>query len=128
MSTGVARRPMCESTWEVGLAVYLQKMTNESDLETAGLPSVGALVSMCPRLFDTVVATVSVAGFAGVGEAPLRRLRPAAVNVRYNWPIIEGVAKYEQALTVVRDDMKFLDADNKSWMLSKAMEKVWPWA
>jgi len=24
------------------------------------------------------------------------------------WPIIENVAKYEQALTVVRDDMKFL--------------------
>jgi predicted TIM-barrel fold metal-dependent hydrolase len=45
-----------------------------------------------------------------------------------DWPIIEGVAKYEQALTVVRDDMKFLNADDKSWMLSKTIERVWPFA
>ena len=44
-----------------------------------------------------------------------------------DWPIIENSkAKYEQALTVVRDDMKFLNADDKSWMLSKTIERVWP--
>jgi predicted TIM-barrel fold metal-dependent hydrolase len=43
-----------------------------------------------------------------------------------DWPIIEGVAKYEQALTVVRDDMKFLNADDRSWMLSRTIERVWP--
>ena len=43
-----------------------------------------------------------------------------------DWPIIESVAKYSQALTVVRDDMKFLNADDKSWMLSKTIERVWP--
>ena len=43
-----------------------------------------------------------------------------------DWPIIESVAKYPQALTVVRDDMKFLNADDKSWMLSKTIERVWP--
>ena len=43
-----------------------------------------------------------------------------------DWPIIEGVAKYDQALTVVRDDMKFLNADDKRWILSKAIEQVWP--
>jgi predicted TIM-barrel fold metal-dependent hydrolase len=43
-----------------------------------------------------------------------------------DWPIIESVAKYRQALTVVRDDMKFLNADDKSWMLSKTIERVWP--
>jgi len=43
-----------------------------------------------------------------------------------DWPIIEGRAKYPQALTVVRDDMKFLNADDKSWMLSKTIERVWP--
>jgi predicted TIM-barrel fold metal-dependent hydrolase len=43
-----------------------------------------------------------------------------------DWPIIEAVAKYEQALTVVRDDMKFLNADDKSWILSKTIERVWP--
>jgi len=45
-----------------------------------------------------------------------------------DWPIIEGMAKYEQALTVVRDDMKFLNPDDKSWMLSKTIERVWPFA
>ena len=43
-----------------------------------------------------------------------------------DWPIIEAVAKYSQALTVVRDDMKFLNADDKRWMLSKTIERVWP--
>ena len=46
-----------------------------------------------------------------------------------DWPIIENsMAKYEQALTVVRDDMKFLNADDKSWMLSKTIERVWPFS
>lgn len=43
-----------------------------------------------------------------------------------DWPIIETHAKYAQALTVVRDDMKFLNADDKHWMLSKTVERVWP--
>jgi predicted TIM-barrel fold metal-dependent hydrolase len=38
-----------------------------------------------------------------------------------DWPIIEPRAKYPQALTVVRDDMKFLNADDKSWMLSSTV-------
>jgi len=42
-----------------------------------------------------------------------------------DWLIIEGVAKYDQALTVVRDDMKFLNADDKRWILSKTIEQVW---
>jgi hypothetical protein len=33
---------------------------------------------------------------------------------------------YARALTVVRDEMKFLNADDKSWMLSKTIERVWP--
>jgi predicted TIM-barrel fold metal-dependent hydrolase len=43
-----------------------------------------------------------------------------------DWPILESVAKYGQALTVVRDDMKFLNADDKIWMLGKTIERVWP--
>jgi predicted TIM-barrel fold metal-dependent hydrolase len=43
-----------------------------------------------------------------------------------DWPIIENsAARYDQALTVVRDDMKFLNADDKAWMLSKTIERVW---
>lgn len=44
-----------------------------------------------------------------------------------DWPIIENSrAQYRQALTVVRDDMDFLNAEDKSWMLSKTIEQVWP--
>jgi predicted TIM-barrel fold metal-dependent hydrolase len=44
-----------------------------------------------------------------------------------DWPIIESShAQYAQALSVVRDDMKFLNADDKRWMLSQTVERVWP--
>jgi L-fuconolactonase len=44
-----------------------------------------------------------------------------------DWPIVENSnATYHQALTVVRDDMAFLSADDKSWILSKTIERVWP--
>ena len=44
-----------------------------------------------------------------------------------DWPIVEqSHATYAQALTVVRDEMKFLNANDLSWMLSKTIERVWP--
>jgi predicted TIM-barrel fold metal-dependent hydrolase len=44
-----------------------------------------------------------------------------------DWPIIENSkATYAQALTLVRDELEFLNADDKSWILSKTIEKVWP--
>jgi len=43
-----------------------------------------------------------------------------------DWPIIEGNSTYDKALTVVRDEMKFLNDDDKRWMLSKTIERVWP--
>lgn len=43
-----------------------------------------------------------------------------------DWPVMEAHAKYPQALTLVRDEMKFLNADDKQWMLSKTPERVWP--
>jgi L-fuconolactonase len=44
-----------------------------------------------------------------------------------DWPILENSrTTYDKALTMVRDEMKFLNADDKSWMLSKTVERVWP--
>jgi predicted TIM-barrel fold metal-dependent hydrolase len=43
-----------------------------------------------------------------------------------DWPIIEAKSTYDKALTVVRDDMKFLNAEDKHWILSKTVERVWP--
>ena len=43
-----------------------------------------------------------------------------------DWPILETWTTYDKALTVVRDEMKFLNAEDKEWMLSKTIERVWP--
>jgi L-fuconolactonase len=43
-----------------------------------------------------------------------------------DWPIVENNSTYDKALSVVRDDMKFLTDDDKRWMLSKTIERVWP--
>jgi L-fuconolactonase len=43
-----------------------------------------------------------------------------------DWPLVEERASYRQALTVVRDEMKFLNEEDKSWILSKSIERVWP--
>jgi predicted TIM-barrel fold metal-dependent hydrolase len=43
-----------------------------------------------------------------------------------DWPIIEGYSTYPKALSVVREEMKFLSADDLRWMLNKTIERVWP--
>ncbi|HEY1341038.1 MAG TPA: amidohydrolase family protein [Bryobacteraceae bacterium] len=47
-----------------------------------------------------------------------------------DWPIVENTAgaSYAKALMVVRDEMKFLNADDLRWMLSKTIERVWPFS
>jgi len=43
-----------------------------------------------------------------------------------DWPIVENVSTYTQAFTVVHDDMKFLNEEDKSWIMSRTIERVWP--
>ena len=43
-----------------------------------------------------------------------------------DWPISEEYCTYAQTLSLVRDDMKFLNSEDKRWMLSKTIELVWP--
>ncbi len=45
-----------------------------------------------------------------------------------DWPVVEERATYRQALTVVRNDMKFLNEEDKSWILSKTIERIWSFA
>jgi L-fuconolactonase len=42
-----------------------------------------------------------------------------------DWPVCETHTTYARALTLVRDDMKFLNAEDKSWILSRTIEQVW---
>jgi predicted TIM-barrel fold metal-dependent hydrolase len=43
-----------------------------------------------------------------------------------DWPIVENASTYERALSVVRDEMKFLNVRDKNWILNKTIERVWP--
>jgi len=43
-----------------------------------------------------------------------------------DWPLVENYCGYARALALVRDEMKFLNEEDKSWMLSRTVEKVWP--
>ncbi len=45
-----------------------------------------------------------------------------------DWPVCLPHATYAQTLAVVRDGMKFLNENDKSWMLSKTIERVWRFA
>jgi L-fuconolactonase len=42
-----------------------------------------------------------------------------------DWPIIEDRSTYFRALSVVRDEMHFLNADDLRWMLCNTVERVW---
>jgi L-fuconolactonase len=43
-----------------------------------------------------------------------------------DWPIARERASYAQRLDLVREKMDFLNQDDKSWILSKTIERVWP--
>lgn len=45
-----------------------------------------------------------------------------------DWPVCKQWTTYEDTLRVVRDDMPFLNEDDKSWILSKTVERVWRFA
>lgn len=43
-----------------------------------------------------------------------------------DWPIVNNHATYAKALAMVRDEMPFLNAEDKQWMLSKTVRRVFP--
>jgi L-fuconolactonase len=87
-----------------------------------------------PRVFVKISHTWSLSKQAYPwrnSQALVKRLYdafgPRRLMWATDWPIVENVAAtYAQALTVVRDGMDFLNAEDKSWMLSKTIERVWP--
>jgi predicted TIM-barrel fold metal-dependent hydrolase len=42
-----------------------------------------------------------------------------------DWPVHEKWTTYAKTLSVVRDEMKFLNEEDKSWILSKTVERIW---
>ncbi len=42
-----------------------------------------------------------------------------------DWPVCNGWTTYDKTLSIVRDDMAFLNEEDKSWLLSKTVERLW---
>ena len=42
-----------------------------------------------------------------------------------DWPVHEKWTTYAKTLSVVRDEMKFLNDEDKSWILSRTIERIW---
>lgn len=45
-----------------------------------------------------------------------------------DWPVDLSWTTYDKTLKVVRDEMKFLNAEDKVWILGKTVQQVWPFA
>ena len=45
-----------------------------------------------------------------------------------DWPVCKQWTTYENTVRVVRDDMPFLSAEDKGWIMSRTVERVWPFA
>lgn len=43
-----------------------------------------------------------------------------------DWPVCRGWTTYEDTVRVFRDDMSFLNDEDRSWIMSKTVERVWP--
>ena len=43
-----------------------------------------------------------------------------------DWPLVENYCGYAKALAMIRDEMPFLNAEDKHWMLSKTIDRVFP--
>jgi predicted TIM-barrel fold metal-dependent hydrolase len=56
------------------------------------------------------------------------RFGPRRLMWGTDWPLVDNHCGYAKALALVRDEMDFLNEDDKSWILSKTIERVWPFA
>lgn len=45
-----------------------------------------------------------------------------------DWPLVERHCGYAKALALVRDEMDFLNDEDKRWILGKSIERVWPFS
>jgi len=43
-----------------------------------------------------------------------------------DWPVCKQWTSYEETVRVVRDDMPFLNEEDKSWIMSRTVARIWP--
>ena len=88
-----------------------------------------------PRVFVKVSHTWSVSKQPYPypdAQAQVKRLYdtfgPRRLMWGTDWPIVEAHCGYAKALAMVRNEMKFLNEEDKSWMLRRTVERVWKWS
>jgi predicted TIM-barrel fold metal-dependent hydrolase len=88
-----------------------------------------------PRVFVKVSHTWSVSKQPYPyrdAQAQVKRLYdtfgPQRLMWGTDWPMVETYCSYAKALAMVRDEMKFLNEEDKSWMLGRTVERVWPFS
>lgn len=63
-------------------------------------------------------------------QAQVKRLYdafgPQRLMAGTDWPLVEGYCGYAKAVDLVRNQMKFLNEEDKRWMMSRTIERVWP--
>lgn len=63
-------------------------------------------------------------------QAQVKRLYdafgPERLMAGTDWPLVEGYCGYAKAVDLVRHQMKFLNEEDKRWMMSRTIERVWP--
>jgi len=116
------------------LTVVIDHMADCPSNRPAELKKLEALARY-PRVFVKVSHTWSVSKQAypyADAQELVKRLYDAFGPRRLmwgtDWPIVEAHCGYAKALAVVRDEMKFLNAEDKSWMLGRTIERVWKWS
>jgi predicted TIM-barrel fold metal-dependent hydrolase len=58
-------------------------------------------------------------------KRPYDAFGPERLTWGTDWPMVEAHCGYGKALAMVRDEMKFLNDGDKTWMLSGTVERVW---
>lgn len=114
------------------LTVVIDHMADSSLDQPAELEKLIAL-KRYPKVFVKVSHTWSLSKQAypyADSQAQVKRLYDAFGPKRLmwgtDWPLVENHCGYAKALALVRNEMKFLNEEDKSWMLSKTVERVWP--
>jgi predicted TIM-barrel fold metal-dependent hydrolase len=85
-----------------------------------------------PRVFVKISHTWSVSKRAYPYPDALAQVKklydrfgPQRLMWGTDWPIVEKYCTYAKALTIARDEMAFLNEEDKSWVLGRTAERVW---
>lgn len=132
--TGISRMPDIAALVEkfAGLTVVIDHMADCPADQPGELKKLLAL-ERYPQVFVKVSHTWSVSKQPYPyrdAQEQVKRLYdtfgPRRLMWGTDWPLVENYCGYAKALAMVRDEMKFLTEEDKSWMLGRTVERVWP--